>query len=82
MFKDAMVNGSAVLELALLFPQEYEMGKWYRSKEIKDGDNPFASYMLNKKWSLEEEFNIHLLRFQQVRVSFIYFRKLFVDFVG
>ena len=45
------------------------MGKWYRSKERKSGESPFASNMLNKKWTLEEEFNNHILRFQQVNVS-------------
>ena len=42
---------------------------WYRSKEIKGGEHPFVSYMLNKKWTLEEEFNNHMLRFQQVKCS-------------
>ena len=41
----------------------------YRSKERKGGVNPFSSYMLNKKWTLEEEFNNHMLRFQQVTWS-------------
>ena len=50
-----------------------EWGKWYRSKEKKGGNNPFASYLLNKKWTLEEEFNNHMLRFQQVKCSEFYF---------
>ena len=41
-------------------------GKWYRSKERRGGTSPFASYMMNKKWILEEEFNNHIMRFQQV----------------
>ena len=40
--------------------------RWHRSKERLAADNPFASYMMNKKWWLEEEFNNHMLRFQQV----------------
>ena len=44
---------------------------WYRSKEKRGGDNPFGSYMLNKKWTLEEEFNNHMLRFQQVKFSLL-----------
>ena len=35
----------------------------------KGGRIPFGSYMLNKKWTLEEEFNNHILRFQQVTLS-------------
>ena len=54
-----------------MYPNELEMAKdydtaWYRGKEKVGGINPFASYMLNKKWTLEEEFNNHILRFQQV----------------
>ena len=57
-----------------MFDYELEWAKdygtaWYRSKSRKAGHNPFSSYMMNKKWTLEEEFNNHLLRFQQVTVS-------------
>ena len=56
---------------------------WHRSKEKKGGENPFGSFMMNKKWTLEEEFNNHMLRFQQVSaVSFIYFSKLHFDIPG
>ena len=55
---------------------------WYRSKEKKGGKNPFTSYMLNKKWTFEEEFNNHMMRFQQVTVSSIYFSKLYFDIPG
>ena len=58
-----------------------EYGKWYRSKERAEGLN-FASYMTNKKWTLEEEFNNHMLRFQQVTVSFVDFIKIYFDIPG
>ena len=29
------------------------------------------SFMMNKKWTLEEEFNNHMLRFQQVKCSLL-----------
>ena len=46
-----------------------KMGKrWYRSRERK-GNYPFMSYMMNKKWTLEEEMRLHMMRFQQVIVS-------------
>ena len=67
-----MGEGSAVLFGAFLFDYELKLenraeGKrWHRSKERLGGINPFASYMMNKKWWLEEEFNNHILRFQQV----------------
>ena len=76
--KDKVLDkGSAVAEVGLLYDYEIEWAKeyntrWYRSKDVKGGKNPFASYMINKKWILEEEFNNHILRFQQVKVSSIF----------
>ena len=44
----------------------------YRSKDRKERDSiPFGSFMMNKKWTLGEEFNNHILRFQQVKLSVI-----------
>ena len=41
--------------------------KVYRSKGKKDLTRSlFASYMINKKWTLQEEFANHLIMFQQV----------------
>ena len=70
---------SAVVESAYLYTYELKWAKtrgttWYRSKEKKSGTNPFNSYMMNKKWTLEEEFNNHLLRFQQVAVNCIFIK--------
>ena len=56
-----------------MYDYELKYGKWYRSKERKVGINPFGSYMLNKKWTLEEEFNNHMMQFQQVTASSIYY---------
>ena len=68
MIEDAVVNGSSVYETGWLYSSDLEFGKWHRSKERSDGINLFGSYYLNKKWTLEEEFNNHMLRFQQVEV--------------
>ena len=55
----------------------------YRSKERKStGENPSGSFMLNKKWTLEEEFSNHLMRFQQVTKRFIYFSMVYFEFLG
>merc|ERR1711974_546765 len=58
----AVESGSSVVECAYM--EDYELDwatkhntSWYRSKEKKGGDNPFTSFMLNKKWTLEEELN-------------------------
>ena len=68
MVQDAARSGSSVVESAYMFDYELEWGKWHRSNDKKSGDNPFSSFMMNKKWILEEEFNNHILRFQQVTV--------------
>ena len=66
MVKDKIIEkGSAVTEMGILY-EELEWGKWHRSKDIRGGINPAGSFMLNKKWTLNEEFNNHMLRFQQV----------------
>ena len=63
-------KGSAVIETGNLWQGGFGYDMWHRSKYTKDsGDNPFSSYMLNKKWTLEEEFNSHMMQFQQVTVS-------------
>ena len=64
-----MGNGTsvAVVEVSYLLEEYLELGKWYRSKERKEGKNNFPSYLLNKKWTLVEEFNNHMMQFQQVR---------------
>ena len=81
MIQDKILKkGEAVIEHYKLTQSELKWAKenyttaWRRSKYIKPDMN-FGSYMLNKKWALEEEFNNHMLRFQQVR-KLIYFNKL------
>ena len=68
---DAVVEAAFMLEYELDWAKEYNT-RWYRSKNKLDGENPFASYLLNKKWTLEEEFNNHMMRFNQVRKSSTY----------
>ena len=74
--KDKVLDlGSAVVERGFLFYHRLDWAKdygtkWYRSKDKKSGGaSPFASFMMNKKWTFEEEFNNHMLRFQQVTVQ-------------
>ena len=67
---EIQASGSSVIEVGWI--PDYIPGKWHRSKEKKEGYNPFTSYMMNKKWPLGEEFTNHMLRFQQVTVSPIY----------
>ena len=70
-------SGSSVVEIGFLWQYELDYGKdygtsWYRSKGKVAGESPFGSYLMNKKWTLEEEFNNHMLRFQQVTLSSIF----------
>ena len=66
-----MGEGSAVMAAAFLaysdlyLENRTEGKRWHRSKE-RLAQYPFMSFMINKKWWLEEEFNNHMLRFQQV----------------
>ena len=65
-----MGNGSAVQECGFLADYELALGRWHRSKDKTPTPySDFGSYMMNKKWWLEEQFNLHLMRFQQVKVS-------------
>ena len=85
--KNALKNGTSVVQVPFLLQYELDYGKdfgtsWYRSKDKQAGKNPLASYMINKKWTMEEEFNNHILRFHQVIVSFIFKRKIHFAILG
>ena len=83
-------NNNFVFECAFWYDESYpevvydqNYGRWYRSKAQKGGSSPFASYLMNKKWTLQEEFNNHMMRFQQVTaVSSSYFSKRHFDIPG
>ena len=82
MAQDAVVNGSSVFEVGFLYDDMLQWGKWHRSKEKKGGNYPFASYLMNKKWTLEEEFTKHMLHFQQVTLNSNFLSKLYFDIPG
>ena len=68
---EAVESESMAVEVSFLYDTEIEHARkhntsWYRSKE--GGTNPFKSYLMSKKWSLVEEMNLHIMRFQQVTV--------------
>ena len=77
---------SAVIESGLLTEEldwaKKKNTKIYRSKEKKNYGSPWGSYMMNKKWILKEEFNNHMLRFQQVKLRSIHQEKFHFDFPG
>ena len=83
MLKERIIrDGSSAVEAGMLLDKYLDYGKWHRSTGKKGGYYPFGSYLMNKKWALEEEFNNHMLRFQQVTVTSLYFSKLHFDIPG
>ena len=47
-------NGTHAKFSYLVLQSELDMGKWWRSKEKLQGDIPYAGYLSNKKWYLNE----------------------------
>ena len=87
MVQRAIRTGAAVAQGAYMSDYELDWAtdagtQWCRSKDKKGGRYPFGSFMMNKKWTLEEEFNNHMLRFQQVKVSSITYIKLHLNIPG
>ena len=80
--KEGVMNGSSVYQVSYMSKSRFTWGKWHKSKDTMGGKNPFGSFMLNKKWTLDEEFTNHMLRFQQVVVNSSNFSKLHVDNLG
>ena len=39
---------------------------WYRSTDTVLSENPYVNWLSKKKWPLNEELNLHMLRYQQV----------------
>ena len=68
-------EGSSVVQVAWIRGHALEWAKlynttWYRSKDSAEPDRlVFGSFLLNKKWIFEEEFNKHMMILQQVTVQ-------------
>ena len=44
-------------------------GKYHASTDVLEGLNPYIGDILNKKWSLGEEYTYHLLLFRQSKIK-------------
>ena len=44
---------------------------WHRSTETVLSENPYSGWVSKKRWPLNEELNIHMMLFQQVK--YIYY---------
>ena len=51
---DVMGAGTHATMRGYLVWWDLSLGKWYRSKEKVAGINPYAGYLTNKKWHLNE----------------------------
>ena len=59
-------SGSSVVVISYLMASQLAYGKFHRSMNRMIGRHPYGSFLMNKKWTLEEEFSMHMLIFQQV----------------
>ena len=48
-----------------LFPNEEEMGRWWRSDTTVLSENPYLGLFFKKDWPLKEAIHMHLMRLQQ-----------------
>ena len=71
MMEDGILDAGTHVMLGALDDYTREFGKFHQSKEIIEGSSAGAGDILNKKWSLTEEYSYHLLLFQQVETPFL-----------
>ena len=48
-----------------LYPEEEEMGRWWRSEDTVLSENPYTGFQARKAWPLKEAINMHFVRLQQ-----------------
>ena len=41
---------------------------WYQSTDTILSDYPYANWLTKKKWPLNEELNLHIMRYQEVTI--------------
>ena len=63
---DVQGAGTHVYLTNYIFWNEAELGFYYFSKEILEGNFPFHVWIVNKKWPLHDELAKHLLLYHQV----------------
>ena len=56
-------NNTHVTMLGYLGPLEKSLGLWWRSKELLEGDIPYAGFLTKKKWKhYEVNYNLIILK--------------------
>jgi hypothetical protein len=69
MMKEDVLLANTHVYLGYLNFDDKSLGKFHESKDVLEGISKSGGNIVNKKWSLGEEFSYHLLVFQQVRTS-------------
>ena len=49
-----------------LYPEHEQLGDYHWSKDKVKGESPYQTWFVNKRFTLNEELAVHLLRWQQV----------------
>ena len=95
---DVMGAGTHAEVTGFLYPDEMDIGEqyhpqprghkgWYRSKEKLAGDNPYAGYLTNKKWHLNEVLPIQyetmrlfilIMTFKEMANHLLYFQQVWI----
>jgi len=82
---DVMGAGTHALMISYLIPSELAMGRWYRSKEKIASNHPYAGYLTNKKWHLNEVLPIQyetmrlfilIMTFKEMANHLLYFQQV------
>ena len=70
MLREDIQGANTHVYLGILYDYEKGDGKFHESKDVLEGTSPFGGDIINKKWSLAEEYSYHLLVIQQVKNYF------------
>ena len=64
--EDVQDAGTHIFLCNFLNPEWEKLGDYHWSKEELPGISPYSNWYVNKRWALNEEMAVHLLRSQQV----------------
>ena len=54
---------------------------WYRGTDTILSEYPYANWLSKKKWPLNEELNLHILRYQEVTIHNLYLILMFSHYI-
>ena len=59
-------NATHVYLAGALYKEDYTFGRFHFSKEVMEGESPYANWYINKKYHLSNDLAKHILIYQQV----------------